>query len=495
MIRVSVAEVAAVLGADLVRGGPGLSAARVMIADVTADSRRAGPGTLFVALPGERVDGHDYVGSAFAAGAVAALVARPVGAGVELVVDDPLLALGRLARHVVDRGRAHGLRVVGITGSQGKTSTKDLLGAVLADAGPTVAPLGNLNNELGLPLTVTRVQPETRFLVAEMGARGVGHIAYLCRLAPPDVGVVLHVGQAHLSEFGSRAAIARAKGELVEALPPSGTAVLNAHDPLVWAMRLRTRAHVLAFAVGEPPTGPGTQDAVWAEDLSGDERGRYRFDLHARLGGRAGSRPVALTGTGRHHVGNAVAAAGAALALGLGIDAVAGSLSAAKPASRWRMEVSARADGVTVLNDAYNANPDSMAAALATLSELAGHRGTRAWAVLGDMLELGAVAPAEHEALGRAVARAQVGELVALGAFADTLVAAAAPVSGRVAASTDEAVAMLISGLRPGDVVLVKASRGLALDTVAEAILAVAEPRVPGEPTPTGSTPREDGPA
>ena len=494
MIAVRVAEVAAVLGAALASSDP---AGAELVTDVTADSRQAGPGTLFVALPGERVDGHDYVGRAAAAGAVAAVVARATGTGTELVVADPLLALGRLARHVVERARTNGLRVVGITGSQGKTSTKDLLGAVLARQAPTVAPVGNLNNELGLPLTVTRIRPESRFLVAEMGARGVGHIAYLCQIAPPDVGVVLNVGHAHLSEFGSQAGIARAKGELVEALPRTGTAVLNASDPRVWAMRHRTPARVLAAAVGAPPTGPGTDEAVWAESLTGDERGRYGFIVHARLGGRLQTRPVALLGTGRHQVGNAVAAAGAALALGLEIDLIADALSAAAPASRWRMEVGERADGVTVLNDAYNANPDSMAAALHTLAEIAGRRGTRAWAVLGDMLELGTKAHQAHAALGRGVAEAGVQELVALGAFAPTLVDAAAPVRGRVAANAEQAVAMVTPDLQPGDVVLVKASRGLALDTVAEAILAsapdvgvVAEPSRPTEPTR-----REDAPA
>lgn len=499
MIAASVAEVAAVLHAELVSPA-GLDGAvgDLVITHVTADSRQAESGTLFVALPGERVDGHDFVGRAAAAGAVAALVARPVGASTELVVDDPLLALGRLARHVVERGRTYGLRVVGITGSQGKTSTKDLLGAVLADRAPTVAPAGNLNNELGLPLTVTRVQPETRFLVAEMGARGVGHIAYLGRIVPPDVGVVLHVGHAHVSEFGSQAAIAKAKGELVEALPPTGTAVLNAGDPLVWAMRHRTRARVLAFAAGgAPPTGPGTDDAVWAQALTGDERGRYRFTLHARLGGRVETRPVALLGTGRHQVSNAVAAAGAALALGLEIGEVAASLSAAVLASRWRMEVAERGDGVTVLNDAYNANPDSMAAAVATLAEIAGRRGTRAWAVLGDMLELGPQAPAAHTALGRAVADAGVAELVALGEFAPALVQAATPVRGRVADSTEQAVEMVLAGLGPGDVVLVKASRGLALDTVAGAILAAGPDADPPAESSRGADPtcREDPPA
>ena len=215
MIALSVAEIGAVLGAEVT--GPGDR--QRLVTAVTADSRAVGPGALFVALPGERADGHTFVAAAYAAGAAAALTRHPVDAALCVVVTDPLVALGRLARHLVDRAVTGGLQVVAITGSQGKTSTKDLLGQVLEAAGPTVAPVGNLNNELGVPLTVSRIDEHTRYLVAEMGARGIGHIAYLCEIAPPRVGVVLNVGQAHVGEFGGQPAIAQAKGELVEALP------------------------------------------------------------------------------------------------------------------------------------------------------------------------------------------------------------------------------------------------------------------------------------
>ena len=251
MIALPVADIAALLDAEVTGpvDRPGLVTA------VTADSRAVSPGALFVALPGARADGHDFVPAAYAEGAAAALTRYPVEAALCLVVPDPLLALGRLARHLVDRAGATGLQVVGITGSQGKTSTKDLLAQVLEPVGPTVAPLGNLNNELGVPLTVSRIDEQTRYLVAEMGARGIGHIAYLCDIAPPRVGVVLNVGQAHVGEFGGQAAIAQAKGELVDALPRDGVAVLNADDPLVWAMRSRTSARVLAFSVLRRPAG------------------------------------------------------------------------------------------------------------------------------------------------------------------------------------------------------------------------------------------------
>jgi UDP-N-acetylmuramoyl-tripeptide--D-alanyl-D-alanine ligase len=363
--------------------------------------------------------------------------------------------------------------VVGVTGSTGKTSTKDLLAAVLGAAADTVAPAGNLNNELGVPLTVCRVDPGTRFLVAEMGARGIGHIRYLCSIAPPDVGVVLNVGQAHVGEFGGKEAIAQAKGELVEALPPTGTAVLHADDPLVWAMRSRTRARVLPFAVG---ADPGGDEAVWAADLVGDERGRYAFVLHARTGRLYQAEPVRLLGTGRHQVANATAAAAAALALGLDLTGVAAALGTAERASRWRMEVTDRADGVTVLNDAYNASPDSMRAAVETLVEIARRRPGRSWAVLGDMLEMGDEAPAAHVQLGRQVAAAGVDELVVLGAYAPALAEAAEGVHTRVAATKEEALSWLRAEVSAGDVVLVKASRGLALETVAEDLLAVPVP-------------------
>jgi UDP-N-acetylmuramoyl-tripeptide--D-alanyl-D-alanine ligase len=474
VIPLAVADLAAVLGADLV--GPGDPAA--LVTSIAADSRSIPPGALFVALPGARADGHDFVPAAYAGGAAAALTRHPVPDALCLVVADPLVALGRLARHLVDRAAPGGLRVVGITGSQGKTSTQDLLSQVLESVGPTVAPAGNLNNELGVPLTVSRIEEHTRFLVAEMGARGIGHIAYLCDIAPPTVGVVLNVGYAHIGEFGGQPAIAQAKGELVEALPTDGTAVLNAADPLVWGMRERTAATVLAFSVEGTPPGPG----VWASDLVADPSGRYAFRLHAAgLPGAADDdAEVSLKVPGRHQVGNALAAATAALALGMDLPDVAAGLRRAGARSRWRMELHQRDDGVTVLNDAYNANPDSMAAAVGTLAELSDDRRRRTWAVLGDMLELGDEAERAHTDLGALVATAGIDRLVAVGAFADPMAAAARAgglTDGAVRAFPDKAAAQaaVLAGLAPGDVVLVKASRGLALDTVAEAILAFGE--------------------
>ncbi len=478
MIPLAVVEVAALLDASLTDPGDPTA----LITAVTADSRSVEPGALFVALPGTRVDGQAFVPGAYAAGAVAALTREAVPGVPCLVVADPLVALGRLARALVDRGQTADLRVVGITGSQGKTSTKDLLSQVLEAAGPTVAPVGNLNNELGVPLTVCRIEPATRFLVAEMGARGIGHVAYLCQIAPPWVGVVLNVGQAHLGEFGGKAAIAQAKGELVEALPKNGVAVLNADDPLVWAMQERTVAGVLGFAADRPPPGPG----VWSSAVTVDALGRPSFTLH----GRQETEPdaeveVQLQVSGRHQVGNALAAAAAALGLGLDLNQIGAALSGATARSRWRMEIAERG-GLVVVNDAYNANPDSMRAAIATLTELGRARRGRTWAVLGDMLELGEAAEAEHAEIGRDVARNGVDRLIAVGTYASVVADAARAAGldepGAVQAYADKQALLAagLEGLGAGDVVLVKASRGLALDTVAEAILSAAGGRAEG---------------
>ena len=472
MIPITVEVAAELLGVAPV----GLGDIRIPITSLVTDSRAAGPGALFAALRGERADGHDFVSVARDKGAVAALVERPTDDGLSLVVPDPLEGLGVIARDQVDRGRAGGMRVLAVTGSQGKTSTKDLLAQLLEPQGATISPLGDLNNELGVPLTVVRIKPDTRFLVVEMGARGIGHISYLCRIAPPNVSLVLNVGVAHVGEFGGRAAIARAKGELVEALADDGIAVLNAEDPLVWAMRARTSAKVIAVGVA---TEPAWDSAVWASDLASDALGRFRFRLNSRMTPDFAHREVEvqLLLSGRHQVANSVAAAAGALAVGTPFEAIGNALEKAQPRSRWRMELCTRPDGVLVINDTYNANPDSMRAAVDTLADVARARnGGQTWAVLGDMLELGATSEAEHAALGRHVAARGVSRLIALGEYA-TVVAGAAVAAGlapdRVVALADKSAAVeaILGDLAPADVVLIKASRGLALDTVADQIL------------------------
>ena len=441
--------------------------------DVILDSRRVTPGAVFVAIRGERVDGHDFVAAAEEAGAGAAIVEHRVDSALpQVVVGDAVEGLSDLARHVVTDAAASGLVVVGITGSSGKTSTKDLLAQVLEPAGPTVAPPGSFNNEIGHPLTAVRVDRATRFLVSEMGARGVGHVAWLCRITPPRVGAVLNVGQAHLGEFGSVDAIAQAKGELVEALPADGWAVLNADDPRVAAMAARTPARVAAFSVAGDLR-------VWASGVVADDLQRHSFLLNA-AGAVTGSAPVTLRVLGAHQVANACAAAAVALAAGLGVAAVASALSVATARSRWRMEVSERPDGVVVLNDAYNANPDSMEAALVALAGLRRPAG-RLVAVLGDMLELGDGAAAAHVAVGRRARALGVDELLAVGAFAADLARGFAETGGvgDTFGDAGEIAPHLRGRLGARDVVLVKASRGLALERVADELLAVSEGAVP----------------
>ena len=468
MIPVELDEVRRITGAQLHgTAGPG------QVTGVEVDSRQVRPGSLFVALPGERSDGHDHVEAAQAAGAAAALTARPVPGAACLVVADPLAALQALA------GAVHALPpeplTFGLTGSSGKTSTKDLLAQVLGDLGPTLAPRGSFNNELGLPLTVLRRDADTRFAALEYSARGVGHIAFLCGIVAPHVAIVLNVGSAHLGEFGSREAIARAKGELVEAA--RARAVLNADDPLVLAMASRTDRPVTTF-------GTGRDADVRAEDLELDDGGRARF----RLVTAYGSADVALQVRGEHAASNALAAAAAVLGedrAGSATDdvaRVAALLSAAVPVSRWRMEVTERADGVTVVNDAYNANPESMRAALKTLAVMSEGKRRRTVAVLGVMAELGDDARTEHMDLGRFLVRLDIGQLVVVGEAAGGIHAGAVLEGSWGSESlhvpdVDAAVALLREQLEPGDVVLVKGSRSAGLERVAAALL---EPALPG---------------
>jgi UDP-N-acetylmuramoyl-tripeptide--D-alanyl-D-alanine ligase len=435
---------------------------------VVRDSREAGPGSLFAAFAGERVDGHDFARQVVEAGAVAVLASRPVGVPA-IVVDDVQAALGALARHVVGR---LGATLVGLTGSAGKTSTKDLIAQVLRRKAPTVFTPGSLNNEIGLPLTALTATEETRFLVLEMGARGIGHIRYLAGLTPPRIGLVLNVGSAHIGEFGGREQIAQAKGELVEALPPAeegGAAILNADDPFVRAMASRTKAKVVLF-------GEADEADVRAENVRLTDSGQPAFRLHTP----SGASDVTMRLYGEHHVSNALAAAAVAHELGMSAEEIATALSEADSLSRWRMEVTERPDGVTVVNDAYNANPESMRAALRALvaiGKAARAKGGRTWAVLGKMAELGDESLAEHDAVGRLAVRLNVSKLVAVGGREAAWLQLGAYNEGSWGeesvhvSDAQAAVDLLRSELRPGDVVLVKASRSVGLESVAQALL------------------------
>ncbi|OIJ68753.1 UDP-N-acetylmuramoyl-tripeptide--D-alanyl-D-alanine ligase [Streptomyces mangrovisoli] len=457
MIALSLAEIAAVVGGQTYDiPDPSVE----VTGPVVRDSREAVPGSLFVAFAGERVDGHDFAAAVVEAGAVAVLGSRPTGVP-SIVVDDVQSALGALARHVV---RRLGATLVALTGSAGKTSTKDLIAQVLRSKAPTVFTPGSLNNEIGLPLTALSATEETQFLVLEMGARGIGHIRYLTGLTPPKVGLVLNVGTAHIGEFGGREQIAQAKGELVEALPEDGAAILNADDPLVRAMASRTKAKVLLF-------GESDEADVRAENVRLTDSGQPSFRLHTP----SGASDVTMRLYGEHHVSNALAAAAVAHELGMSAEEIATALSEAGSLSRWRMEVTERPDGVTIVNDAYNANPESMRAALRALAAMG--KGRRTWAVLGKMAELGDEALAEHDAVGRLAVRLNVGKLVAVGGREASWLQLGAYNEGSWGeesvhvSDAQAAVDLLRSELRPGDVVLVKASRSVGLESVAQALL------------------------
>lgn len=464
MIHLTIAQIAAAV--DGTAPGPG---GLTVSGGVVTDSRRVGPGDLFVAVPGARVDGHHYLDAAAEAGAVAALVSREVPQAplAQIVVADTTKALGDLAAAVLSRLRnnARPPVVVGVTGSVGKTSTKDLLAALLETSGEVIAPVGSYNNEIGLPLTVLRATENTAALVLEMGADAPGNLTYLTAIAPPDIAVVLAVGRAHLGGFGGIEAVARAKAELVRHMRPDGVAVLNADDARVAAMSPDVAGRSTVFF------GTGGDAQVRAEQIGTDDQGRARFTLH--LDGQA--HPVQLPLYGLHQVSNALAAAAVAHELGVDGEQIATALGSAFARSPHRMNVQRTDAGVTIIDDAYNANPDSMRAALRSLAQMAAGTGGRAVAVLGPMRELGPDSTAEHERVGAFAVQVGVDRLIAVEGEARPL-ATGALVAGmgrrevQRASGVSEAVAMLRRYLRSGDVMLVKASNGAQLWRVVEAL-------------------------
>ena len=500
MIALTAAEVAAATSGRLYPASvPG---ALMVHGTVVVDSREVARGSLFVALPGEHSDGHDHAVAAIAAGAVLVLASHeltgPDGPVPSVIVADVAVALGELAAAVLVRLRTDDepgdtpLSVVGVTGSVGKTTTKDLLAQLLTPTGQTITPVASFNNEIGLPLTVLRADLGTRFLVLEMGASGLGQLTYLTGIAPPDVAVVLAVGSAHLGEFGSVEAIARAKAEIVAGLAPGGVAVLNADDPRVAAMAGLARGDVVTF-------GGSAGADVRATNVRLDRAGRACFTLTVTRAATdpeapgSESAPVTLRLVGEHHVSNALAAAAVALQVGVSVADVAARLSAADALSPHRMHVVDRADGVTVIDDSYNANPDSVRAALKSLATIAG-RDRRSVAVLGEMLELGPGGRAAHESIGLMIVRLNIALTVVVGAGAHAIADGAVREGSwgdEVAFADDIEAAQeyLETELRPGDVVLVKASYGAGLWRLGDRLTAVAAPpatavdaAVPGEP-------------
>lgn len=499
----TIARIADIVGGELADITAEEAASTRVTGTVEFDSRAIGPGGLFLALPGARSDGHDFAAAAVASGAAAVLAARPVGVPA-IIVKKPgvadggvdvssgalefdtdgsgaavLAALAKLAAAVAAELVADGLTIIGVTGSSGKTSTKDLLAAVLDPLGQVIAPPGSFNNELGHPWTVLRATPDTDYLILEMSARHPGNIAALAAIAPPQIAVVLNVGTAHLGEFGSREAIANTKAELPQAVPASGVVILNVDDTAVAAMVDKTAARVVRVS-----REPGSEVDVWAGPVALDDLARPRFTLHAD----GGEVEVALAVHGDHQVGNALCAAAVALQCGAGLDQVAAALAEAGPVSRNRMQVGTRADGVTVINDAYNANPDSMRAGLKALAWMSRqspgdlHGKRRSWAVLGEMAELGDDAITEHDAIGRFAVRLDVSRLIVVGTgrtmnamHHGAVMEGSWGSESTMVDDADAALALLRAELQPGDVVLVKASNSVGLGPLADALVAAED--------------------
>lgn len=440
--------------ANAVGGEVHQASADVDITAVVIDSRDAVPGALFVAIAGDRVDGHEYAAESIASGCHAVLAARPLDVPC-VVVADPVSALGALARWHRDQLDC---TVVGITGSSGKTSTKDLTSAVLEGAGNTISAAGSFNTEVGLPLTILRATPDTDFLVLEMGMRGTGHIAQLVAIARPDIAVLLNAGSAHIELLGSTDAILAAKAEIFDGLGEHGWAVVNGDDP-----RMRDLAqHSRRLTFGE-----SAECAVRAEHVQLDDHARPTFDLVVN-GDRAA---VTLNFHGEHYVANALAAAAVGIAAGMSLSSIAAQLAGAEPRSPWRMAVTTAPGGYTVINDAYNANPESTRAALKSLAAMKG--SGRAWAVLGEMLELGEHSVAEHDAIGRLAVRLDIDRLVCVGSATRVMHLAASNEGSWGEESVwvpdaEAALNLVRSEVRPGDVILVKASRSIGLEGFAQ---------------------------
>lgn len=452
-------EVARLVGGQVERGAPS-----VAIRGVAVDSRAIAPGMLFIALAGTQTDGHRFVDQAFSRGAAAALVSQPVvgvsGGGAVLRVPDTLRAFHRLARALRDR---RSLRVVGVTGSVGKTSTKEMAAAVAAQAFRTARSPENWNTEIGIPLVLANLPDDREVAVLEMAMRGPGQIRELVDIAGPEIGVVTNVGESHLDFFPSREALAAEKGELIEGLPEGGCAILNVEDPLVWGLRHRARARILSFGL--------SRGDVRAEEIRPLPARGSLF----RLVTPGGAAPVTIRVPGRHAVQNALAAAAAGVALGIDAAAVAAGLAQAAPLP-MRLE-SFEINGTVLLSDVYNSSPQSVVAALDAMDEVPG--GFRI-AVLGDMRELGTLTVEAHRRIGREIARRRIDVLIAFGPLAVELAAAAQETGGTREARTlrvvhtervEEVVDLLRPMLVPGSVVLLKGSRAMAMERIAAALL------------------------
>lgn len=453
MIEMRLGDMAAAMAGKLIGADPEQTICGVC----DTDSRNIGSGDIFFAKPGEHTDGHNFVPQAAEAGAAVCVVERKLDVDVpQIVVVDTVAALGDLARVVVEHVRSLGrMRVVAVTGSNGKTTTKNLLAAIFGAHGNVVAPIKSFNNEVGAPVTFLKVDETTDTLVAEMGASAEGEIARLTGMARPDVGIVLVVGLAHAGEFGGIEATARTKSEMVKALSEDGVAVLNADDPRVMAMAELTSARVITFGRSEAAQVRATGVTV------GQQGTEFTLHVPDHVPVR-----VQFAVIGEHHVMNALAATAAAWAEGIAVPDIVATLERVTRAERGRMEVLVR-EPITVINDAYNANPDSMRAALRTLAQIAKPQ-QRTVAVLGEMSELGELHVQEHDRLGELAVRLGITQTVVVGQAARPLYLAAVAQGSwdneaTFAADADAALEFLESYLQPGDIVLVKSSNSAGL--------------------------------
>ena len=446
MITLTAGEIALLVGGEL------LCDRDLLISKAPVfDSRLASPGCFFLALKGEKADGHEFAADAYRNGAMFSLTSERID-GPCIVVKDVLEALSILAAFV--RKRLDKLVVIGITGSQGKTSTKDLLTHMLGAVGPTVAPAGSFNNDLGLPITLLQCDDRTRFCILEMGARHMGDIARLCEIAKPNIGVVLTVGTAHIGEFGSREVIAQTKGELIASLDKDGIAILGTYDEFTPKMASLHQGQVILF-------GEKADIQVRAADVEMRE-GRPHFDLVTPAGRDA----VGMRAVGAHQVANALAVAAVGTALALPLELIASSLSTAEISSKWRMELHESAD-LLIINDAYNANPESMSAAMRALVLFAQERGGSAWAFVGKMNELGQTQGPQSAAIGALAVELGIDHLVEINAPEYGEPVGAMVVHQR---PTIESALDLVDYFAPGDVVLVKASRSQGFEVLAESL-------------------------
>ena len=462
MIKLSVLDIAKIVDAEL-HGDETV----LITSGVETDSRKISAGSLFVAKPGEETDGHLFVQNAVDNGAAAVLVERLVQTEVpQLIVKDVVVALGLLAKYVVAEVRSKGaLQVIGVTGSNGKTTTKNMLRQILSRFGETVAPEESFNNEVGAPYSMLKITDDTKYLVVELGAGGPGSIRYLAQMCNPDIGIELKVGLAHAGEFGGIETTENIKAELIEELAENSIALLNFDDPRVFAMRERTKAKVESF-------GTSSNAKFYASDIDVSIAGTT-FTFHSPS---EGSAPVKLQILGEHHVYNAVAALATAELLGLELKTAISAIESMQLAEQWRMQLAFRADGLTVINDAYNASPDSMKAALQTLAKLGRDSGKKTVAVLGEMAELGQFSIDEHDSIGRLVVRLNLSQLVVVGSGAKLIHMGASQEGSwdgesKFFEQISEAEAYLREMLTGNEIVLVKSSKSANLRFLGDALL------------------------